>query len=67
MMTSKRVAVYGGSFNPPTMSHFLIMEMILNKVKIGSDPIDEVWMIPCGNRSDKKVTTSGLKRYLLHF
>mmetsp|Transcript_35411 Transcript_35411/g.40941 ORF Transcript_35411/g.40941 Transcript_35411/m.40941 type:complete len:210 (-) Transcript_35411:26-655(-) len=61
-MEKKLVAVYGGSFNPPTMSHFEIMRMVIEEVKVGDQNFDEVWMVPCGDRIDKKVSTSGLQR-----
>ena len=65
MMDKKKIAVYGGSFNPPTMSHYQIMKMLIDEIKVDGDPIDEVWMIPCGNRPDKKISTPGQKRLQL--
>lgn len=59
------VAIYGGSFNPPTMSHYQIMQMIIEEIKINGESISEVWMIPCGDRTDKKISTPGEKRLVI--
>ena len=61
-MERKKIAVYGGSFNPPTMSHYEIMRMIIEEIKVDDQPLDEIWMIPCGDRIDKKISTAGEKR-----
>lgn len=45
-MERKKIAVYGGSFNPPTMSHYEIMRMIIEEVKVDEEPLDEIWMVP---------------------
>lgn len=56
----RRIALYGGSFNPPTIAHALIAADILNKF----DNIDEVWLEPCGdNRPDKNVIVPAKMRY----
>ena len=62
MMERKKIAVYGGSFNPPTMSHFQILRMVLEEIKVDGEHFDEAWMIPCGDRADKKISTPGEKR-----
>ena len=36
-----RVAVYGGSFNPPHVSHAMVASWLL-----WTDKVDEVWMVP---------------------
>ena len=42
--------MYGGSFDPPTISHIMIACEIYNQINY----IDEVWIVPCGDgRSDK--------------
>lgn len=64
-MERKKIAVYGGSFNPPTMSHYEIMKMIIEEVTVDGEPLDEIWMVPCGDRVDKKISTSGEKRYVI--
>ena len=43
-----RVAIYGGSFDPPTVDHMRACAQILR-----SASVDEVWMMPCGPRPDK--------------
>ena len=58
----KCIAIYGGSFNPPTMSHYQIMKMLVEEIDINDQPISEVWMVPCGDRTDKKISTPGEKR-----
>jgi NAD+ kinase len=45
----KRVALFGGSFNPPGLHHRLIAERL-------SVSFDEVRVIPCGHRPDKTAT-----------
>ncbi len=42
-MKNKRIAIFGGSFNPPGLNH-------LNVVKILEANFDEVWVVPCGRR-----------------
>lgn len=48
-MTSKRIAVFGGSFNPPGLYHQRIVTALAPK-------FDVVKIIPCGPRPDKPVT-----------
>lgn len=38
----KRVAIFGGSFNPPHLGHSAICRWLLD-----SGAVDEVWVIPC--------------------
>ena len=57
----KRVAVYGGSFNPITDGH---LQMAANVIHTGA--ADEVWIVPCGPRPDKpSMTTSARDRLTL--
>lgn len=44
-----RLALFGGSFNPPTTAHFGIVEELLRR-------FDRVVVIPCGIRPDKPST-----------
>jgi len=53
----RRIGILGGSFNPPTMGHIQIAAEAINLRHV-----DESWIIPCGTRPDKKITTSGEKR-----
>ena len=48
-MSVKRIAVYGGSFNPPTQSHMQLIEIVANKTNY----FNEVQVVPCGQREDK--------------
>ena len=43
-----RVAVLGGTFNPPTHAHLMLVAQAL-----ASGRADEVWLVPCGPRADK--------------
>ena len=57
---SKRIAVYGGSFNPITIAHVeVIKELACVKT------IDEVWVVPCGRRRDKPDLLPGETRLKL--
>lgn len=47
---SKRIALYGGSFNPPTIAHRRMVENVL------AAGFDQVVVIPCGSRPDKDTT-----------
>jgi nicotinate-nucleotide adenylyltransferase len=44
----KEVAIFGGTFDPPTLAHEAIVRLCLDR----SD-IDEVWLLPSGKRQDK--------------
>lgn len=57
----KRVAIYGGTFDPPTNSHMTCASEIVN-----SGCADEVWIVPCGPRPDKlHLKTSAMDRYCM--
>jgi nicotinate-nucleotide adenylyltransferase len=45
-LKEKRIALYGGSFNPPHYSHFFAAAWALC-----SGEVDEVWMIPCAEHA----------------
>ena len=45
----KRIAVLGGSFDPPTISHLQLASEVINLLGF-----DEVLMVPCGARPDKR-------------
>ncbi|KAL4507983.1 hypothetical protein ABPG72_021356 [Tetrahymena utriculariae] len=48
----KRIGILGGTFDPPTISHIEIAkESLLQHV------VDEVWVVPCGLRTDKQTLT----------
>ncbi len=46
----KKVLIYPGAFNPPHNGHIATLELALGKYSF-----DEVWIIPSGNREDKKI------------
>ena len=53
----KRIAIYGGSFNPITNAHLNVAAEIMH-----SKLADEVWITPCGHRPDKPA----LKTSMVH-
>jgi len=53
----KRIAIYGGSFNPITNAHLNVAAEIMH-----SKLADEVWITPCGVRPDKP----SLKTSMIH-
>eukprot|EP00386_Alphamonas_edax_P000241 GDKI01000715.1.p1 GENE.GDKI01000715.1~~GDKI01000715.1.p1 ORF type:complete len:219 (-),score=41.28 GDKI01000715.1:37-693(-) len=56
----KKVAVYGGSFDPITVGHILAISQVL---QLGA--CDEVWVVPCGDRKDKKLKATPQQRYTM--
>mmetsp|Transcript_131533 Transcript_131533/g.281174 ORF Transcript_131533/g.281174 Transcript_131533/m.281174 type:complete len:590 (+) Transcript_131533:52-1821(+) len=57
----KRVAIYGGAFDPVTNSHLTCAAQIVH-----SKCADEVWLVPCGPRPDKPgLTTSPMDRFCM--
>lgn len=44
----KRVALYGGSFDPPHLGHVITITAVLN-----SKLVDEIWIVPTGLHRDK--------------
>ena len=56
-----RVAVLGGSFDPPTDGHLSVAANTLL-----SENVDEVWFMPCGRRPDKSsLKTSTFDRIIM--
>ena len=55
-----KVAVFGGAFNPPHVGHQLTIARLLN-----SKLVDEVWLVPSGDRVDKKSEISTKHRIAL--
>jgi len=43
-----RIALYGGSFDPPHLGHVITITAVLN-----SGQVDEVWLVPTGLNPDK--------------
>lgn len=46
-----KIALYGGCFNPPGLHHRQIVQALLRE-------FDEVIVVPCGHRADKKSTNN---------
>lgn len=44
----KKVIIYGGAFNPPTISHLETAKIVLKKTKY-----DELWFMPCYDHAFK--------------
>lgn len=53
----KEIAVFGGTFNPPTLAHQEIIEACLQH-----PTFDEVWVMPSGERADKDITVEAEDR-----
>lgn len=51
MSMPKRIAIFGGSFNPPGLHHRRLVEKLARR-------FDEVRVIPCGPRPDKETTST---------
>lgn len=53
----RQIAVFGGAFNPPTVAHQAIMQACLDQPEM-----DEVWVMPSGDRLDKSFGVSDATR-----
>lgn len=53
-----KIAVLGGSFDPPHLGHVLIARQILEFTKI-----DEVWLLPVATHAFDKKTSSAVDRF----
>jgi nicotinate-nucleotide adenylyltransferase len=49
----KKIAIFGGSFNPPHIGHKKIIEIVRDFFEC-----DEIWLMPSGNRADKTMHTT---------
>jgi len=56
----KHIALYGGSFDPPHIAHLRLIRRLITLTDI-----DEVWLMPCGDREDKKLIMSKDQRFNL--
>lgn len=52
-----QVTIYGGSFNPPHLGHAAVIRTLLDHF-----PNYEIWLMPSGERLDKKFNVSGKHR-----
>lgn len=55
----KGIAVFGGSFNPPLNSHFLLAEQVLNELEF----IEKVIFVPVSTKYNKKGLETNENRY----
>lgn len=53
MQKRKKIGIFGGAFDPPHIGHVEAIRSVLH-----SGHIDEVWVVPAGQRIEKKMTTS---------
>lgn len=56
----RKVAIYGGAFDPVTNSHMTVAAEIIHSGKA-----DEVWLVPSGPRPDKPKLTKAAERYCM--
>lgn len=58
-MAKTKTIIYGGAFNPPTIAHEIILKVCIDEAKkIGA----EVWIMPSGSRSDKRILSDRATR-----
>lgn len=55
MKKKSKIAIFGGAFNPPTIGHQRIIDII-------SEEFDEVWVMPCNKHRYKKDIVSNKLR-----
>ena len=53
----KKIVIYGGAFNPPHLGHASVIKALLHLF-----PCDEIWIMPSGERKDKRIGVSGQDR-----
>lgn len=53
----KKVLIFGGTFSPPTKAH----SGLINKA-ISLEKYDEIWVMPCRDRTDKKASSNETDR-----
>jgi len=53
----KKIALFGGSFNPPHIGHRKIIELVRD-----SFSCDEIWLMPSGDRRDKIISLDSKHR-----
>ena len=56
----RQVALYGGAFDPPHKSHIQIVKSLI-RIPF----IDQVWLLPSGERDDKKLLLRADTRFNL--
>ena len=53
----RNVALYGGAFDPPHIGHLSLIHSLFK-----TKGVDEIWLLPCGDREDKKLLLPMHKR-----
>ena len=56
-METRHIALFGGAFDPPHLGHVAAIRQVQN-----SGLVDEVWVVPAGDRSDKRYSASSADR-----
>ena len=56
----RNIALYGGAFDPPHIGHVQLIHCLAKVPEI-----DEVWLLPCGDRKDKQLLLKTPQRYEL--
>ena len=56
----KKIAIFGGSFDPITDAHLKVVAEIIHAQKA-----DEIWVVPCGPRKDKTLIASPMERCIM--
>lgn len=56
----RKIAVFGGSFDPITDAHLKVIAEIIH-----SKSADEVWVVPCAPRQDKSLVVNPLHRFVM--
>lgn len=54
---NKKIIIYGGAFNPPHLGHMAVVESIARLF-----PCGEIWVMPSGDRKDKRISVAGNHR-----
>lgn len=56
----KNIVIYGGAFDPPHIGHLKLIDYLA-----AEESFDEIWLMPCGDRNDKKLLMSKDQRFRL--
>lgn len=59
--TKKRIGIFGGSFDPPTIVHAVTASEILN-----FEWVNEIWFVPCGERDDRYLSKGSVRVEMLN-
>lgn len=56
--SKKKIIIFGSAFNPPHLGHAALL-----RAAFSDFPCDEVWVMPTGDRLDKKFSASAKDRF----